>query len=80
MGLHAAWNFCQGTVYGIPVSGMKADGWLVSTRTGPDWLSGGGFGAEASVVALALCLLCSMALLALALRRHSLVPAAWRRR
>jgi uncharacterized protein len=80
MGLHAAWNFCQGTVYGIPVSGLKADGWLVSTRTGPDWLSGGVFGAEASVVALALCLLCSAALLALALRRRSLVPPSWRRR
>ncbi|MDQ6646801.1 MAG: CPBP family intramembrane metalloprotease, partial [Pseudomonadota bacterium] len=41
MGLHAAWNFTQGTVYGIPVSGMPADGWLISTRSGPDWLSGG---------------------------------------
>jgi len=80
MGLHAAWNFCQGTVYGIPVSGLKADGWLVSTRTGPDWLSGGVFGAEASVVALTLCLLCSAALLALALRRHTLVAPSWRRR
>jgi membrane protease YdiL (CAAX protease family) len=80
MGLHAAWNFCQGTVYGIPVSGLKADGWLVSTRTGPDWLSGGAFGAEASVVALALCTLCSAALLVLAVRRRSLVPPGWRRR
>lgn len=80
MGLHAAWNFCQGTVYGIPVSGLKADGWLVSTRTGPDWLSGGVFGAEASVVALTLCLLCSAMLLAVALRRRSLVPPGWRRR
>jgi membrane protease YdiL (CAAX protease family) len=79
MGLHAAWNFCQGTVYGIPVSGLKADGWLVSTRTGPDWLSGGVFGAEASVVALALCALCSIVLLVVALRRHSLVAPSWRR-
>lgn len=79
MGLHAAWNFCQGTVYGIPVSGMKADGWLVSTRSGPDWLSGGVFGAEASVVAMAACSLCSLALLLLALRRGSLVPAPWQR-
>lgn len=79
MGLHAAWNFCQGTVYGIPVSGLQADGWLVSTRTGPDWLSGGVFGAEASVVAMGLCLVCSAGLLALALRRHSLVPPSWRR-
>lgn len=79
MGLHAAWNFCQGTVYGIPVSGLKADGWLVSTRSGPDWLSGGVFGAEASVVAMALCSLCSLALLAVAIRRGSLVPVPWRR-
>lgn len=80
MGVHAAWNFMQGTVYGIPVSGTKADGWLVSTRTGPDWLSGGVFGAEASVVALALCSLGTLALIALALRRGSILPLTVRRR
>jgi membrane protease YdiL (CAAX protease family) len=74
MGVHAAWNFAQGTIYGIPVSGFKADGWLVSNRTGPDWLSGGVFGAEASVVALSLCSLCTLALLVVALRRGSIVP------
>ncbi len=79
MGLHAAWNFAQGTIYGIPVSGTRADGWLVSTRSGPDWLSGGVFGAEASVVALALCLLCTTGLLIVARRRGSIVPPAWRR-
>jgi len=79
IGLHAAWNFMQGTVYGIPVSGTRADGWLVSTRSGPDWLSGGVFGAEASVVALALCSLASIALLAVALRQGKLVPPRWRR-
>lgn len=80
IGLHAGWNIAQGTIYGIPVSGTRVDGLLASTRTGPDWLSGGVFGAEASVVALALCLLCSAALLALALWRHLLVPPGWRRR
>lgn len=80
MGLHAAWNFVQGTVYGIPVSGTKADGWLVSTRSGPDWLSGGVFGAEASVVALTLCSLVSAVLLVVALRRGLIVPPCWRRR
>ncbi len=74
MGLHAAWNFAQGTIFGIPVSGTQADGWLVSTRSGPDWLSGGVFGAEASVVALTLCSLCTLALLVVALRRGSIVP------
>lgn len=80
MGLHAAWNFAQGTVYGIPVSGLEVDGWLVSRRTGPDWLSGGAFGAEASVVALALCSLCSVLLLVFALRRGGVVRPALRRR
>jgi membrane protease YdiL (CAAX protease family) len=79
MGVHAAWNFAQGAIYGIPVSGSTAKGWLVSRRSGPDWLSGGVFGAEASVVALALCTLCSLALIAFALRRGSIVPPFWRR-
>ncbi|UGB37530.1 CPBP family intramembrane glutamic endopeptidase [Frateuria soli] len=79
MGLHAAWNFVQGTVYGIPVSGAMADGWLVSTRSGPDWLSGGVFGAEASVIALMLCSLVSAMLLTVALRRGLIVPPNWRR-
>jgi hypothetical protein len=79
VGLHAAWNIMQGTVYGIPVSGGASKGWLVSTRTGPDWLSGGVFGAEASVVALASCSVLTLALLVVALRRGSIVPPVWRR-
>ncbi len=80
IGLHAAWNVTQGTVFGIPVSGTEAHGWLVSTRTGPDWLSGGEFGAEASVVALLLCSCCSVVLLVIALRRGTIVPPSWRRK
>ena len=79
IGLHAAWNVMQGTFYGIPVSGTGAHGWLVSERTGPDWLSGGVFGAEASVVALIVCSACSALLLIVALRRGTIVPPAWRR-
>lgn len=79
IGLHAAWNIMQGTVYGIPVSGAKANGWLVSQRTGPDWLSGGAFGAEASLVALVACLSLSVILLVIALRRRLIVPPAWHR-
>ena len=79
IGLHAAWNVMQGTFFGIPVSGTEAHGWLISTRTGPDWLSGGVFGAEASVVALIVCSACSALLLIVALRRGTIVPPAWQR-
>ena len=74
IGLHMGWNFSQGTVWGVPVSGGNDTGWLVSERTGPDWLSGGAFGAEASVVAVAMCSAVTLALLAVALRRRSIVP------
>ena len=79
VGLHASWNIMQGTVYGIPVSGTTPDGFLVEKMTGPDWLSGGSFGAEASVVALGLCSLCTIVLLGVALRRGSIVRPFWRR-
>lgn len=79
IGLHAAWNVMQGTFFGIPVSGTEAHGWLISSRTGPDWLSGGVFGAEASVVALIVCSACSALLLIVAIRRGSIVSPAWQR-
>ncbi|NID16977.1 CPBP family intramembrane glutamic endopeptidase [Luteibacter yeojuensis] len=80
MGAHAAWNVAQGPFYGIPVSGFEQHGFLVAHMQGPDWLTGGAFGAEASVVALGLCSVVTAACLALALRRGSLLAPAWRRK
>lgn len=80
IGLHAAWNFTQGTIYGIPVSGYSEKGWLISTRTGPNWLSGGEFGAEASAVAVIFCACLSAVLLVIAIRRKTIVPPSWVRR
>jgi uncharacterized protein len=74
IGIHMGWNFAQGTVFGIPVSGTAAKGWLVSERPGPDWLTGGAFGAEASMLAIAICSLLTATLLAHAWRRQTLVP------
>jgi membrane protease YdiL (CAAX protease family) len=74
IGLHAGWNIMQGTVYGIPVSGGAVDGLLISHRTGPVWLSGGVFGAEASVIALLICSLLTLALAVTAWHLGSIVP------
>lgn len=54
-GLHAAWNFTQGPLLDIPVSGVELTGWLDASVSGPEWLSGGAFGAEASVLTVLLC-------------------------
>jgi hypothetical protein len=79
MGAHAAWNIAQGPFYGIPVSGFEQRGVLASHMQGPAWLTGGAFGAEASVVALCICSVVTAVCLAVAVRRGSLVPPPWRR-
>jgi len=79
MGIHLGWNFSQGTVFGVPVSGAAQSGWLVSKRHGPDWLTGGPFGVEASVLAVAVCAVVTTALLMRAQRRHTIMPRRSRR-
>lgn len=78
IGLHAAWNFTQGAVWGVPVSGHveKEPSFVQSVRNGPDWLTGGTWGAEASVLAVIVCGAASAVLLVLALRRNTIVKRA----
>ncbi len=52
-GIHAAWNCFQGNVFAFPVSGTQAGQAFIAVETsGPDWLSGGAFGVEGSVISL----------------------------
>jgi len=75
IGIHAAWNFTQGWVYSIPVSGGEAPlGLLVTRRAGPDWLTGAGFGLEASVVALVIATAAGLVFLYAAVKRGQIVP------
>ncbi|WP_128893074.1 CPBP family intramembrane glutamic endopeptidase [Erythrobacter sp. HKB08] len=52
VGIHAGWNVTQGFIWGVPVSGYSFQGLVDARLSGPDWLSGGAFGLEASVIAL----------------------------
>jgi membrane protease YdiL (CAAX protease family) len=55
IGVHAAWNFAQGWIWGARVSGIevKESLYLSAPKPGaPEWLSGGAFGPEASVPAM----------------------------
>ena len=77
IGIHFAWNFTQGGIFSVAVSGGASKGLLQSRMAGPDWLTGGAFGAEASVVALAVCLSAGIVLLVLAVKKGNIVPPSW---
>ena len=80
VGLHAAWNFTQGWVFSVPVSGGPAPlGLLITRRVGPEWLTGGNFGLEASVVALVVATAVGVAMLVLARRRRQFIAPMWQR-
>ncbi|MCK5148668.1 CPBP family intramembrane metalloprotease [bacterium] len=48
---HLFWNYFMGIIFGVPISGKTFDyQMLVTEIRGPDWLSGGSFGFEGSVI------------------------------
>ncbi|WP_088307571.1 CPBP family intramembrane glutamic endopeptidase [Novosphingobium sp. B 225] len=80
-GIHAAWNFTQGWVFSVPVSGGDApEGLLRTSFSGPVWLNGGAFGLEASVPALVVATLAGLYLLRVGIIRHGLIAPLWQRK
>lgn len=80
IGLHAAWNFTQGGIFGIAVSGTSVDGVLRPRIAGPELLTGGAFGAEASIPAIIVGGAFGIAMLVLAHRRGRFIAPSWVRR
>ncbi len=80
MGIHAAWNFTQGEIFDIPVSGVNAHGLLTARLSGPPLLTGNGFGLEASPIAISVATAAGVSLVVLAARRGQLVQPWWVRR
>ncbi|MBO0748953.1 MAG: CPBP family intramembrane metalloprotease [Porphyrobacter sp.] len=79
-GLHAAWNFTQAWVFSVPVSGTgQSIGILVTRRTGPEWLTGGDFGLEASLAAVLVATVAGVFLLWKAHRKGGFVAPIWQR-
>jgi hypothetical protein len=51
-GLHFGWNWAQGSIWGVGVSGFHVKWSVFSAQpVGAEWISGGKFGAEASIIA-----------------------------
>lgn len=79
LGLHLAWNYTQATIFGLTVSGTAGEGLIAPSVSGPDWLTGGAFGVEASWPAIVLCLAVGLLFLRKAVRSGQLVGPMWRR-
>jgi membrane protease YdiL (CAAX protease family) len=50
IGVHLSWNFFQGPIFGFSVSGLKTKSVFSVERLSSDYLTGGEFGLEGSVV------------------------------
>jgi len=75
IGIHIGWNFTEGAIFGTAVSGHQATGMLSGTFHGPQWLTGGAFGVEATLPAVGVCLLAASALLIASARaNHTFEP------
>jgi membrane protease YdiL (CAAX protease family) len=72
-GLHAAWNWAQGNLFGLEVSGMPAAGGTLFNlmEVGPDLITGGPFGPEGGL-AVTLVLIVSSSIIWLLSERQGL--------
>ena len=78
IGLHIGWNFTEGSVFSMSISGMaKSAGLFQGSLSGPRLLTGGQFGPEASIVAVIICLAAALYFIrrTVALRRAE--PPVW---
>lgn len=76
-GLHSLWNWAQGNLFGMEVSGIpsRLDAIFELKETGPDWLTGGAFGPEGGII-VTLVLLAGIAILWLAKPHRQEEPSA----
>ena len=80
IGLHAAWNYTQGSVYSGIVSGnAPPNGFFKSTPQGQEWLTGGSFGVEASALPFLVCGSVAIWMIVAAKRRGHIMPPLWKR-
>lgn len=80
IGFHVSWNYTQSAIFGGIVSGGIAEPGLIKPiLNGPDLLTGGQFGLEASLTAFLLCTTTGVILLVMAVRKGNVVQPFWKR-
>ena len=81
IGIHLGWNFAEGGLFGAQVSGTAdAHSLLRTSLSGPEILTGGDFGPEASLVAIGLFLVVAAAFARITVRNGGWRPREFRLR
>ena len=79
-GIHMGWNFFQDGIFGMPNSGItRLPSWIQPAISGPEWITGGGRGIEASVIAVCLCLGVAVVILKMSIEKKQIVSPVWKR-
>jgi len=78
IGLHIGWNFTEGSIFGMSVSGNDVgSGLRQGSLSGRPILTGGPFGPEASIVAVILCAGVALFFLGRTVKRQRVEPPIW---
>ncbi len=78
IGLHVGWNFTEGSLFGMTLSGNDmGSGLLRGSLSGPRILTGGEFGPEASIVAVIVCMAAALYFARRIVKLHLAEPPVW---
>jgi uncharacterized protein len=78
IGLHVGWNFTEGSLFGMTLSGNNmGSGLLRGSLSGSRILTGGEFGPEASIVAVIVCMAAALFFVWRILKLHLAEPPVW---
>ncbi len=80
IGLHFGWNFTEGGIFSAAVSGGHMKGLINAPLSGPQILTGGAFGPEASIAAIGICVTAALVMLVIAAQRGEWKPLTFRLR
>lgn len=79
-GIHWGWNLLQDGVFGMPNSGITdLPSWIQPIVSGPEWITGGPFGIEMSVIATALSLIVGLVMVKKAVEAKQIVSPVWKK-
>lgn len=78
IGLHLGWNFFEGSIFGVEISGQSGyENFFSATLTGQEIWTGGAFGPESGLVAILIVGSVGILLCVRAARQHRMVKPRW---